>query len=196
VPRLPIALSCLLSLAIVVPLYGQHPAAPCPWESERACRPRTWNQRWSAFWYDVELQRRRVAEWPRPFLEPDREAVRETFRHMTESGWQQQNTFGDPLFATDQKTLNLAGQHQLRYTITQLPPHRRMVFVLEGATREITEARVASVYEHMSEVLQERPPYPVFVTSTAPRGMRWEPAADRTSDSSANPRLLPPEEDE
>lgn len=194
--RLSIALSCLLSLVTAVPLYSQGTADCCPWERERVCRPRTWNQRWSAFWYDVELQRRRVAEWPRPFLEPDREAVRDPFRQMTEMGWQQQNTFDDRLFDADQKTLNSAGQHKLRYTITQLPPHRRLIFILEGSSQHITDARIASVYEQMSLILEDQPAYPVFVTSTAPRRISGgSPDAGRPG-ISANRGLLSPEEDE
>ncbi len=194
--RLSMALSCLLSLIAWVPLYSQGPVACCPWETGSVCRPRNWNERWSAFWYDVQLQRRRVAEWPGPFLESDRNAVRAPFQQMTENGWQQQNTFDDRLFDADQKTLNPAGQHKLRYTITQLPPHRRTIFILEGASQEITEARIASVSAQMSLILENQPPYPVFVTSTAPRGMSGWELGDRRRACSANSGLLPPKEDE
>jgi len=88
---------------------------------------------------------------------------------MADNGWKLQNTLSDHLFDPEKHELSYAGQLKLRWILTQIPPHRRQIYVLETHQRKDTATRVASVYEHMAEIA----PYsacPVFVTQIAPRG--------------------------
>jgi hypothetical protein len=195
VPSLPIVSSCLLLLITAAPVLGQTWDQPCSAEAEIYCHPRpTWKQRWDAFWQDFELQRSRVAHWPDPFLLPDRELVREPLRQMAENGWKEQNTFSHYLFSEGKTELNYAGHQKLRRTLTQLPPHRRTIFVLEGATPDITAGRVASIYRHMAEISRGGPPYPVFTTSIPPRGMHGS-LVSPGREVFASPSSLPVRED-
>ncbi|MCU0871759.1 MAG: hypothetical protein MUE50_05395 [Pirellulaceae bacterium] len=64
----------------------------------------------------------------------------------------------------------MAGQAKLSYLLTQIPPHRRQVYVLEGTTQEDTAARVASVYRSMAQIAPDSSPCAVMTTKIAPRG--------------------------
>ena len=173
-PSLRIVL-CLLLVIRAAPLWAQS-WEDCALRAGPHMRP-TWKHRWDAFWADFELQRSRVAHWPEPFLLPDRETVRQPLRQMVENGWKEQNTFSHYLFTDGKTELNYAGQQQLRRTLTQMPPHRRVVFVLEGSTPDITAGRVASIYRHMAHISRGEPPYPVFTTAIPPRGLSGAMAA-------------------
>jgi hypothetical protein len=125
---------------------------------------------WHDFWADVELHRRRVNVWPEPFALQDRELVRDPFRIMADNGWKLQNTFGDHLFEPDENELTYAGQMKLRWILSQLPPHRRSIFVVEGETQPATAGRVASVYKHMAEIAPDAASCPVQTTKIIPPG--------------------------
>lgn len=125
---------------------------------------------WHRFWSQVELHRRRVNAWPQPFATHDRELVRGPFRQMADNGWKSQNTFTDYLFDPQSHELTLAGHAKLRHLLTQLPPHRRQVYVVEGLSPEETAARVASVYQAIAQIAPEAGPCAVMTTKIAPRG--------------------------
>lgn len=171
VPSPRFAIAFLVLLGIATEAFAQPPDEYCATEFD-ACQSRpTWKQRWNAYWHEFEMHRFRVNHWPDPFLLPDRELVREPLRQMADNGWKEQNTFSEQLFADGGADLNYAGHEKLRLTLTQMPPHRRVIFVLEGRNPEITAARVAAVYRHMAEIAPATQPYPVFTTAIVPRGM-------------------------
>jgi len=126
--------------------------------------------RWISYWKGVGLQRRRVNAWPDPFVIPDRELVRAPFKTMADNGWKLQTTLSDHLFTVEENELTYAGQLKLRWILTQIPPHRRRIYVLEGRTSEETGTRVASVYRHLADFSPGGVPCPVLVTQIAPRG--------------------------
>lgn len=129
---------------------------------------------WSEFWAEFDLHRRRVEAWPEPFVLPDREAVREPFRTMADNGWKQQNTLNEEWFRKESNELSQAGQIKLRQMQHELPPHRRQVYVLEGATPEITSARIASVGKYLAEIAPDQPICTVLTTRIpAPVGTAW-----------------------
>ena len=123
---------------------------------------------WHRFWADVNLHRKRVNVWPEPFNMPDREAVRDPFRIMADNGWKLQNTFGDHLFAADTNELTYAGEMKLHWLLTQVPPHRRQVYVLETDNQAATAMRVASVYRRMAEISPHAATCPVQTTRIIP----------------------------
>lgn len=126
-------------------------------------------QWWHDFHHQFETHRRRMNAWPHPFAVEERELVRSPFRTMVDNGWKLQNTLSDHLFTTEENRLTYAGQLKLRWILTQVPPHRRQVYVLEAHRREDTATRVSSVYEHLAEIAPHAA-CPVFVTQIAPRG--------------------------
>ena len=125
---------------------------------------------WHDFWAEVDLHRRRVNVWPEPFALQDRELVRDPFRIMADNGWKLQNTFGDHLFEPETHELTYAGQMKLRWIFTQLPPHRRQIFVVEGDAQPATATRVASVYKNMAKIAPEAASCPVQTTKIKPPG--------------------------
>ena len=129
---------------------------------------------WHEFWAEFDLHRRRVEAWPEPFVNPDRESVRDPFRVMADNGWKQQNTFNDEWFNKEDNELSHAGKIKLRQMLNEFPPHRRQVFVLEGQTQDVTSARVTSVYKCLAEIAPDQPPCSVLTTRIpGPVGAGW-----------------------
>ena len=155
----------ILALAVCIPVAAQDYEGPSIAEAKPTAD--TW---WHRFWGGVELHRRRVNAWPEPFTHHDRELVRGPFRQLADNGWRSQNTFTDYLFDPGSNELTLAGHAKLHHILTQIPPHRRQVYVLEAPTPEETAARVTSVYRTIAQMAPETPPGAVMTTRIAPRG--------------------------
>lgn len=109
---------------------------------------------------------KRTNAWPEPFIRNDRAAVRMPFDLMTQRGWQEQNLLSGYHFKEDGVQLNEAGQHKLHWILTEAPRHRRTVFVQQGATAELTSARMASVQQLAAQVNQNPEQPPMIVAST------------------------------
>jgi hypothetical protein len=122
--------------------------------------PGSWHQGLKASWHQfcdtIEMHRKRVAVWPEPFVRADRELVRDPFRTMADNGWRLQNTLSDDLFDRETQELTYAGRLKLRALLTQFPPHRRQVYVLEAATPADTGKRVASVNRNLIEIAPDQ----------------------------------------
>lgn len=157
----------LLTLAVGVPLSAQEKPVPLEPPIGGATAAENW---WHNFWGHVELHRNRVNVWPEPFVRQDRETVRHPFRQMVDNGWKSQNTLSDYLFDPGTNELTVAGQAKLHYILTQVPPHRRQVYVLEAATQEETAVRVASVYRSITQIAPDTSPCAVMTTKIVPRG--------------------------
>ncbi len=160
-------IAVLLTLPVGVSLSGQEkPAAEQPQTGGPTAAENWWNKVWSK----VEFHRNRVNVWPAPFVHQNRELVRRPFRQMVENGWKSQNTLSDYLFDPGTNELSGAGQAKLYYIMTQVPPHRRQVFVLEAATQEETAVRVASVYRSITQIAPDTNSCAVMTTKIVPRG--------------------------
>ncbi len=83
--------------------------------------------------------------WPEPFLQADRQATMAPFAIQTANGWRRQNLISDYHFHDGTNQLTLAGESKLRYILTQMPPSRRTVFVQQGLSPDVTQARLAIV---------------------------------------------------
>ena len=125
---------------------------------------------WHNFWFMFDLHRRRVNVWPEPFVNQDRELVRDPFRIMADNGWKLQNTLSHYHFTEDSTQLNTAGQSKVQYILTQVPPHRRQIFVLADNSVEVTASRVGAVYRAMAEITPGSMRCPVMTTRIEPRG--------------------------
>jgi len=160
-------LALLLTLAVGLPLSAQDFAASM---KPSAGDPVTAENWWHKFWSKVDLHRNRVNVWPEPFTSHDRELVRGPFRQMVDNGWKSQNTLSDYLFDPGTSELTGAGQAKLHHIMTQVPPHRRQVYVLEAATQEETAARLASVHRYLAQIAPDSNPCAVMTTKIVPRG--------------------------
>ncbi len=103
------------------------------------------------FCYDYH----RINCWPCPYIQPDRQHVYDTMEAQISNGWRRQNLIGAHDF--DEKTSELtdAAKLKVRWILTQVPEHRRTLFVTRGHTQEITDARVAAVENAAMEVLPQ-----------------------------------------
>ncbi len=97
------------------------------------------------FWATVKRDYRRNHYWPHPFIEPDRMHIRAPFDVMTDNGWRRQNMLGSHHFDPNTSALTKAGEIKVRWILTQVPPHRRTIFIERGTNRIITSARIDAV---------------------------------------------------
>jgi hypothetical protein len=103
----------------------------------------------SAVWVDTAVDyigtgRQRNADWPWPYMCPDRMAVRQPFEMMICNGWRRQNLLGSHHFDHESNKLNTAGQLQVQWIMTQAPQAHRQIFVEQSISPTVTAQRIAS----------------------------------------------------
>ena len=83
--------------------------------------------------------------WPRQFIPAARRGVYETNAAMVNNGWRRQNLLGDYHFDPKTNDLTRAGELKVQWVLTQVPMHRRNIFVQRAKTESDTSNRIASV---------------------------------------------------
>ena len=153
----------------------------------------TTKMKWNAFWHRVHVDWHRNNAWPEPFVSVDRQAVRGPLAMMADRGWQLQNTIPNELFHPETQKLTRAGELKVEWTLTQMPVHRRSLFVLRGRTPEITEMRLKSVEKAAAAVTGDASSAMISVTDIVPRGGSGDyyERVNRGYDSSVPPPRLP-----
>ncbi len=146
---------CWASVATFVVALAQTPTDAAWFEDLRA-----------NFHYDFH----RSNCWPQPYIEPDRQHVRDTIEAQVSNGWRRQNLIGEHHFMGEGTELTEAGRIKIRWTLTQVPEHRRTLFVQRGTTSAITEARVAAVEAAAVAVLPEGESPSIQDTHIVPEG--------------------------
>jgi hypothetical protein len=126
--------------------------------------------KWHAFWDRVHVDWHRNNAWPEPFNHIDERATRTPLAIMADNGWKLQNTISHQLFDPESQELTRAGELKVRWILTQMPMHRRSVFVLRGESPEVTETRVNSVEKLAESLLGEPGLAMISVTDIVPRG--------------------------
>jgi hypothetical protein len=111
----------------------------------------------SAVWVDHSVRYmkngyHRNADWPWPYICPDRVSVREPFAVMVNNGWRRQNLLGAHHFNEDATKLTTAGELRVRWILTQAPADRRSIFVERSAASDITSKRVATARDFASQI--------------------------------------------
>jgi hypothetical protein len=91
--------------------------------------------------------------WPKPFLCPDRQAVREPFAIMVSNGWQRQNLLGDYYFETGTGQLTESGRLRVLWVLNEAPEQHRVIAVHRGSAPEETAARMAAVQQMVAQNL-------------------------------------------
>jgi hypothetical protein len=92
------------------------------------------------------------ADWPWPYVCPDRVAVREPFALMVNNGWRRQNLLGPHHFKSPTE-LTTAGELRVHWVMTQAPLERRTIFIERDLAPEVTEQRLATVREYATRVV-------------------------------------------
>lgn len=131
-----------------------------------------WNSfkcKWHAFWDRVHVDFHRNNAWPKPFNLADQQSVLSPIDQMVNAGWKMENTLTAELFDPETQQLNKAGQLKVRTILTQFPPQRRSIFVLRGASDQVTEVRLQSVESTVASLTRDGQPPEVFVSETIPR---------------------------
>ena len=125
---------------------------------------------WAEFWQRVHVDFQRNNCWPQPFQSQDRELARSPLIAMTAAGWRQNNTLSDHFFASEDQSINQAGELKVRWIATQAPPHRRTVYVLRGPSPVATNARVLAVQRTIEKFVHDQPRPEVALTDAIPPG--------------------------
>lgn len=121
--------------------------------------------------FSRDYQRRN--DWPKPFVYPDRMAVRAAFLPMVATGWEMQNMIGDYHF--DGPKLTTAGQYKVQWILNEAPPQHRAIYVHCGTTPQETYNRIEAVRQAASALLPMGETALIYQTNLSPQG--W--AADR-----------------
>ncbi|MEQ8791550.1 MAG: hypothetical protein RIC55_35130 [Pirellulaceae bacterium] len=122
------------------------------------------------FWRRVVIDIERNKHWPQPFQTWDRQAQRAPWVVMVDKGWQLENTVGGFHFDRETQQLTAAGQHKVRWIVTETPLQRRTVFVQRGANNEETSIRIDAVQRAVAGYVAEGPLPEVVATNQAPPG--------------------------
>lgn len=112
--------------------------------------------------------------WPEQFLDHDRSAVRAPFQMMIANGWRSQNTIATYHFNELTGQLNDTGKLKVRAVLYDTPAEWRTVYVLRADRAELTAARMQSVQEFASELMQGDPIPQILLTTVEPRGTRGD----------------------
>jgi len=137
--------------------------------------------------------------WPRPFVCPDRHAVRAPMAVMVANGWRRQNMLGDYHFDAATGKLTDAGKMKVRWIVTEAPQHHRTIFVHRALTAEATAGRIGSVQEFAAATVPQGEGLPaVLPTSISARGWpaeRVDAIGRKFHSSIPEPRLPAPTEE-
>jgi hypothetical protein len=126
---------------------------------------------WNEFWARVELDFHRMVCWPEPFIHADRDILHEHYAVYERMGWQRQHTLGANHFHAETNQLNSAGTEKLMQVLTQSPPERRTLFVLQGVDQNMTATRIDSVQRTVAALFPDGE-LPAVVQTHVPPVMR------------------------
>ena len=105
------------------------------------------------WWQKFKLNWHRSNAWPEPFPKADRAFVQAPLERMVANGWRRQNLMAAHHFTGDGASLTPAGQHKIRWILTQTPAQFRTVFVERGEDADQTHARLDAVQQYAARML-------------------------------------------
>jgi hypothetical protein len=156
--------------------FTQNSAEKCPPSSDNSCT------------YDYYRNRM----WPAPFTAADTNSVTAIFDQQRSNGWRLHNTLSTAMFDSRTNCLTEAGKAHVKWIVTNAPQSRRVVFVLQDASQQVTSTRVESTQLAISEVLPVGPLPQIYLTDREPSGSSgvYQTAVNRAmSNSVPAPRL-------
>ena len=89
----------------------------------------------------------RNQQWPRPFVQYDREATMAPFEIMVQNGWKQQTMLCNYHFEGATTRLTASGNTKLRWILERAPEQYRTIYVQETSNRRLTLARIDAVQQ-------------------------------------------------
>ena len=87
---------------------------------------------WDDFWCGCKADYQFNNQWPKPFIDMDRQAAVAPYNVMIANGWQRQNLIGENYFDDDTKQLHKRGLNQIRSILLQAPVEHRVILRLAG----------------------------------------------------------------
>ena len=106
----------------------------------------------------------RNKRWPEPFRAMDTIAVMNYFEVQKNNGWMLNNTLGAAMYDPATNQLTDSGISHVRWIVTRAPQNRRVVFVLQGDTQEVTAKRVESAQIAVSRFIPTGPLPKIYIT--------------------------------
>jgi hypothetical protein len=123
---------------------------------------------------DIARDTKRRNCWPKPFVCPDRQSVREPFHVMVGHGWRQQNLIAGHHFDPKTGLLIDAGQNKVRWILREAPTTHRTIYVERADTPEETAKRVDQVQQFAVRLTPHGELPHIAETSIQPRGWSGE----------------------
>ncbi len=123
-----------------------------------------------AFWHHVVRETKRRQCWPKPFVCPDRQTVRQPFAVMVANGWRSQSMLGDHHFADEESELTEAGRRKVFWILTEAPPEHRIVYVHQSMDAGVTAARLKNTRQLVGELVVAGPQPQVIPTAVRAPG--------------------------
>jgi hypothetical protein len=108
--------------------------------------------------------------WPKPFVCPDRHAVRLPFHLMVQNGWRRENLLGEHHFRPGTPELTEAARLKVKWILREAPRHHRTIYVHTGESLAETAARIHAVQDLVVKLVPEGNLPPVLETSVNPPG--------------------------
>ncbi len=120
---------------------------------------------WDDFWCGCKADYQFNNQWPKPFIDMDRQAAVAPYNVMIANGWQRQNLIGENYFDDDTKQLTSAGLHQIRSILLQAPVEHRVIYVSRDLSQERTKDRIDQVQQAIAAMLPGEPLPAVIVSN-------------------------------
>lgn len=130
--------------------------------------------------------------WPMPFRAQDARATLSYFDVQRNNGWKLHNTLGASMYDPVTQQLTDSGKAHVRWIVSRAPQDRRVIFVLQGNTQEITANRVESTQLAISEMVPVGPLPSLYLTDEDAPGSSgvYQTAITRAMETTVpNPRL-------
>jgi hypothetical protein len=108
---------------------------------------------WDDFWCGCKADYQFNSQWPKPFIDYDRQAAVAPYHVMIANGWQRQNLIGNNFFDDDTKQLTSAGIHQIHSILLESPAEHRVIFVSRDLSSERTKDRIDQIQQALAVML-------------------------------------------
>jgi hypothetical protein len=125
---------------------------------------------WDDFWCGCKADYEFNNQWPKPFIDYDRQAAVAPYNVMIANGWQRQNLIGENFFDEDTKQLTSAGIHQIHSLLLESPAEHRVIFVSRDLSPERTKNRLDQVQQALAAMLPGEPLPAVVVSNMQAEG--------------------------
>jgi hypothetical protein len=107
------------------------------------------------FFNSIPQETKRRNCWPKPFVCPDRQAVRAPLAIQVSNGWRRQNLLSDLHFDPKNGELTEAGRLKIQWIAFEAPEQHRMIYVRNAINDEETVGRVNAVNGYLAKIMPQ-----------------------------------------